>query len=402
MKEAFLVGGMRTPIGRYGGALRTVRTDDLAALVLTRILEAHPSVEPAAVDDVVMGCANQAGEDNRNVARMALLLAGLPDSVPGVTLNRLCASGMNAVTYAAAMIRSGMGDLFLVGGVEHMTRSPYVMTKPGEAFSRSVEIYDTSLGWRFVNPKMLKRYGVDSMGETAEHVAEQYGIAREDQDRFALWSQEKTRAATSSGRLRKEITPVEVVEGKQRALVDTDEFPRPETTLEKLAALKPAFRKDGKGSVTAGNSSGLNDGAAAMFVASEEALKRFSLTPIARVVSWASAGVDPRTMGMGPVPSSRAALKKASLDLSSMDVVELNEAFAAQVLASVRALGIDDQDARLNPNGGAIALGHPLGMSGARLILTAARELQEKKKRYALATMCVGVGQGMATIIERA
>jgi acetyl-CoA acyltransferase len=402
MKEAFLVGGMRTPIGRYGGALRTVRTDDLAALVLTRILEAHPSVEPAAVDDVVMGCANQAGEDNRNVARMALLLAGLPDSVPGVTLNRLCASGMNAVTYAAAMIRSGMGDLFLVGGVEHMTRSPYVMTKPGEAFSRSVEIYDTSLGWRFVNPKMLKRYGVDSMGETAEHVAEQYGIAREDQDRFALWSQEKTRAATSSGRLRKEITPVEVVEGKQRALVDTDEFPRPETTLERLAALKPAFRKDGKGSVTAGNSSGLNDGAAAMFVASEEALKRFSLTPIARVVSWASAGVDPRTMGMGPVPSSRAALKKASLDLSSMDVVELNEAFAAQVLASVRALGIDDQDARLNPNGGAIALGHPLGMSGARLILTAARELQEKKKRYALATMCVGVGQGMATIIERA
>ena len=402
MKEAFLVGGMRTPIGRYGGALRTVRADDLAALVLTRILEAHPSGEPAAVDDVVMGCANQAGEDNRNVARMALLLAGLPDSVPGVTLNRLCASGMNAVTYAAAMIRSGMGDLFLVGGVEHMTRSPYVMTKPGEAFSRSVEIYDTSLGWRFVNPKMLKRYGVDSMGETAEHVAEQYGIAREDQDRFALWSQEKTRAATSSGRLRKEITPVEVAEGKQRALVDTDEFPRPETTLEKLAALKPAFRKDGKGSVTAGNSSGLNDGAAAMFVASEEALKRFSLTPIARVVSWASAGVDPRTMGMGPVPSSRAALKKASLDLSSMDVVELNEAFAAQVLASVRALGIDDQDARLNPNGGAIALGHPLGMSGARLILTAARELQEKKKRYALATMCVGVGQGMATIIERA
>ena len=401
MREAFIVGGLRSPIGRYGGALRSVRTDDLAALVLTRLLKTHPSVDPKQIDDVVLGCANQAGEDNRNVARMALLLAGIPNTVPGLTLNRLCASGMNAVTYAASMIRSGMGDLFVAGGVEHMTRSPYVMAKPAEPFTRSVEMVDTSLGWRFVNPKMLERYGTDSMGQTAENVAEKYAVTRQDQDRFALWSQEKTRAAMASGRLRKEITPIEITEHGQQQSVEADEFPRPDTTLEKLAMLKPAFRKDGRGSVTAGNSSGLNDGAAALLVASEEALKRFSLTPIARIVSWAASGVDPRFMGMGPVPSSQAALARASLDLSSMDVIELNEAFAAQVLASVRTLGIDDHDTRLNPNGGAIALGHPLGMSGARLLLTAALELQEKQKRYALSTMCVGVGQGMATIIER-
>jgi len=401
MNDAFIVGGLRTPIGRYGGALRSVRTDDLAALVLARLLEAYPSVDPARIDDVVMGCANQAGEDNRNVARMALLLAGIPDSVPGVTLNRLCASGMNAVTYAAAMIRSGMGDLYMAGGVEHMTRSPYVMAKPAEAFSRSVEMFDTSLGWRFVNPKMLERRGVDSMGETAEHVAEKYAIGRQDQDRFALWSQQKARAAAASGRLRREIIPVPVREGPQQRIVETDEFPRPDTTIEKLAELKPAFRKDGKGSVTAGNSSGLNDGAAAMLIASDDALERYSLTPLARIVSWAASGVDPRFMGIGPVPSTHSALARASLDLASMDVIELNEAFAAQVLASTRQLGITDQDPRLNPNGGAIALGHPLGMSGARLLLTAALELREKQKGYALATMCVGVGQGMATILER-
>jgi 3-oxo-5,6-didehydrosuberyl-CoA/3-oxoadipyl-CoA thiolase len=401
MKQAFIVSGLRTPIGRYGGALSSVRTDDLAALVLKKLLEAHPDLDPAGIDDVVMGCANQAGEDNRNVARMALLLAGLPDTVPGLTMNRLCASGMNAVTYSAAMIHSGMGELFLAGGVEHMTRSPYVMAKPGEPFSRTPKIYDTSLGWRFVNPAMLERYGIDSMGRTAENVAEKYGISREDQDSFALWSQQKTKAAVSCGRLRKEITPVEIRAKRESRTVETDEFPRPDTTLEKLAQLKPAFRKDGKGSVTAGNSSGLNDGAAVLLVASEEALKKFSLKPIARIVSWAASGVDPRYMGMGPVPSSRKALSSSSLTLKAMDLIELNEAFAAQVLASVRELGIEDHDPRLNPNGGAIALGHPLGMSGSRLLLTAAVELHEKRQRYALCTMCVGLGQGMATVIER-
>lgn len=401
MKEAYIVGGLRTPIGRYGGTMRSVRADDLAALVIRRLLEAYPSVDSSRIDDVVMGCANQAGEDNRNVARMALLLAGIPDSVPGVTLNRLCASGMNAVTYAAAMIRSGMGDLYVAGGIEHMTRSPYVMAKPGEAFSRSVEIYDSSLGWRFVNPMMLKRYGTDSMGETAEHVAERYGVSRQDQDSFALWSQQKASSAMKRGRLRKEITPVIVREGKQESTVERDEFIRPDTTLEKLAQLRPAFRHDGKGSVTAGNSSGLNDGAAALLVASEDALNRFGLKPLARIVSWASSGVEPRMMGIGPVPATRAALSRAALELSSMDVIEVNEAFAAQVLVSIRQLGIPDGDERLNPNGGAIALGHPLGMSGARLLLTASLELNEHEKRFALATMCVGVGQGMATIIER-
>jgi 3-oxoadipyl-CoA thiolase len=380
-----------------------VRADDLAARAIGCLLDRHGSLDRERIDDVLMGCANQAGEDNRNVARMAGLLAGLPPSVPGETVNRLCASGMAAVVNASRAIRVGEGDLFVAGGVESMTRAPYVLSKSGKAWGRDAEMFDTSLGWRFVNPRMREMYGVDSMGQTAENVAGQWNVSREDQDAFALRSQQKAAKARESGRLAREIIPVETPGPKRGTTVtfDRDEFLRPDTSLEVLAKLRPAFRTDGKGSVTAGNSSGINDGAAALLVASDEAIAEHGLTPLARVVTSAVAGVEPRIMGVGPVPASRIALERAGLTLDQMDVIELNEAFAAQSLAVLRDLGIPDDDPRVNPNGGAIALGHPLGMSGARLLLTAARELERTGGRYALATMCVGVGQGAATIIER-
>ena len=399
MKTAFIVNGVRSPIGSFGGSLSSVRADDLAAHAIAELMRRNPSVPPDRIADVVLGCANQAGEDNRNVARMALLLAGLPTSVPGETVNRLCASGMNAVVNAGRAVSSGDGELFIAGGVEHMTRAPYVMSKAAQPFARNVEMFDTSIGWRFVNPRMRDIYGIDAMGETAENVAEQFRISREDQDRFACDSQMKAAASRKRGRFEREIAPVTIPHKKETKVVAEDEFIRPDTNLETLAKLKPAFRAGG--SVTAGNSSGINDGSVALLVASEEAVRSYGLEPMARIVSSAAAGVEPRIMGMGPVPSSRKALEKAGLTLDQMDVIELNEAFAAQSLACLRELGIADDDRRVNPNGGAIALGHPLGMSGARLILTAAHELKEKGGRYALCTMCVGVGQGMATIIER-
>ena len=401
MSSAFIVDGVRTPIGNLGGGLSEVRADDLAAHVITALLARQPSVDPAAIDDVILGCANQAGEDNRNVARMAGLLAGLPHSVPGETINRLCASGMSAVANAARAIRTGEGDLFVAGGVESMTRAPFVMAKASKPWSRDIEVFDTSLGWRFVNPKMRERYGVDSMGQTAENVADKYGVSRGDQDCFALHSQQKAARAREAGRHAEEIVAVTIPQRKgDPKHFDRDEFLRPETSLEVLAKLKPAFRTDGNGSVTAGNSSGLNDGAAALLIASEDAMRRFDLKPMARIVASAVAGVEPRLMGMGPVPASRKALARAGRSLDEMDVIELNEAFAAQSLACLREFGVADDDPRVNPNGGAIALGHPLGMSGARLLLTAARELVNTGKRYALCTMCIGVGQGMAVVIE--
>lgn len=404
MPDAFIVDGVRTAIGSFGGSLANVRADDLAAHVVRELVARNPAIPTDSIDDVIMGCANQAGEDNRNVARMALLLASLPHTVPGVTVNRLCASGMNAVVDAARAVRLGDGDVYIAGGVEHMTRAPFVMGKSAQAFARNVEVFDTSIGWRFVNPKMKERYGIDSMGQTAENVSDKFGVSREDQDRFACRSQEKAASARDRGRFEREIVPIKTPAAKRGAEpveFSRDEFIRPDTTMEVLAKLKPAFRTDGKGSVTAGNSSGINDGAAALFVVSERTVKEYGLKPIARVVSSAAAGVEPRIMGMGPVPSSRMALERANLTLDDMSVIELNEAFAAQSLACTRELGIADEDPRVNPNGGAIALGHPLGMSGARLILTAARELEERAEHYALCTMCVGVGQGMATIIER-
>jgi len=403
MSEAYIIDGVRTPIGNLTGGLSEVRPDDLAAHVIMELMRRHPSVDPAAIADVVLGCANQAGEDNRNVARMAALLAGLPHTVPGETVNRLCASGMSAVASAARAAKLGEGDLFVAGGVENMTRAPFVMGKSSKPWGREVEVYDTSLGWRFVNPKMREQYGVDSMGQTAENVAEQYGVSRSDQDCFALRSQQKAAASRARGRFAEEIVAVEIPQRKGDPKRFTqDEFIKPDTTLEVLAKLKPAFRTDGKGSVTAGNASGLNDGAAALLIASERGAKQFDLKPIARVVASAVAGVEPRIMGMGPVPASRMALARAGLTLDQMDVIELNEAFAAQSLACMRELGMKDDDPRVNPNGGAIALGHPLGMSGARLVLTAARELQATGGRYALCTMCIGVGQGMAMVIEKA
>ena len=402
MAEAYIVGGVRTPVGNIGGGLNEVRPDDLAAHAIAELMRRHPNADPAAIADVVLGCANQAGEDNRNVARMALLLAGLPTSVPGETVNRLCASGMSAVASAARAAKLGDGTLFVAGGVESMTRAPYAMSKASKPWARDIEIFDTSLGWRFVNPKMKEKYGTDSMGQTAENVAEKYGVSREDQDKFALGSQQKAARARSAGRFTGEITPLEIPQKKgEPKKFDQDEFLRPDSTLEALGKLKPAFRTDGKGSVTAGNASGLNDGAAALLIASDQGLKDHKLEPIARIVSIAVAGVEPKYMGMGPVPASQLALKRAGLSIKDVEVLELNEAFAAQVLACLRELKVDDADPRVNPNGGAIALGHPLGMSGARLLLTAALELRERKKRYALATMCIGVGQGMATIIER-
>jgi acetyl-CoA acyltransferase len=402
VSEAFIVDGIRTPIGNIGGSLSEVRADDLAAHVIRHLLRPHESLPPDAIEDVILGCANQAGEDNRNVARMSALLAGLPVTVPGETVNRLCASGMAAAASAARAVKAGQGDVFVAGGVESMTRAPYVFSKGSRPFARDLEFFDTSLGWRFVNPAMKAKYGTDSMGQTAENVAEQYKVTREDQDAFALRSQQKAAKAREAARFVPEIVPVAIPQKKGEPKgVATDEFIRPDTTLEILAKLKPAFRTDGKGSVTAGNSSGLNDGAAALLIVSEAALKRHGLTPHARIVTSAVAGVEPRIMGMGPVPSSRKALERAGLKLEQMDVIELNEAFAAQSLACLRELGLKDDDARVNPNGGAIALGHPLGMSGARLLLTAMRELEAGQKRYALCTMCIGVGQGMATIIER-
>jgi acetyl-CoA acyltransferase len=402
MKTAYVVDGIRTPIGSFSGSLSNVRADDLAAHTIAELMRRHPDVPPDEIADVILGCANQAGEDNRNVARMASLLAGLPTSVPGETVNRLCASGMNAVVNAGRAIANGDGDLYIAGGVEHMTRAPYVMSKASQPFARNVEMFDTSIGWRFVNPRMRDIYGIDAMGETAENVAEQFNVSRKDQDVFACNSQMKAASARGRKRFEREIAPVTIPpekKGKEPKIFVEDEFIRPDTTLEVLAKLRAAFRANG--SVTAGNSSGINDGSAALLIASEDAIRKYNLEPMARIVSSAAAGVEPRIMGMGPVPSTKKALAKAGLTLDRMDVIELNEAFAAQSLACLRELGIADDDPRVNPNGGAIALGHPLGMSGARLILTAAHELEEQSKRYALATMCVGVGQGMATIIER-
>jgi acetyl-CoA acyltransferase len=404
MPNAYLIDGVRTPIGNLGGSLAPVRADDLAAHVIAELLRRHPGLDPVGITDVVLGCANQAGEDNRNVARMALLLAGLPPSVPGETVNRLCASGMSAVAIAARGARLGDGDLYVAGGVEQMTRAPYALSKAAQPFGRTQELFDTSLGWRFVNPRMKEKYGIDSMGQTAENVAEQFGISRDDQDRFSVRSQQKAAAARARGRLAKEIVPVPLPaagRNKEPAVFAEDEFIRPDTTVEVLGRLKPAFRTDGKGSVTAGNSSGLNDGACALLVASDAGVKTHGLTPVARLVASAAAGVEPRIMGLGPVPATRKALALAGLSLADMSVIEINEAFAAQVLADTRELGIADDDPRINPNGGAIALGHPLGMSGARLLLTAMRELEETGGRYALCTMCIGVGQGMATVLER-
>jgi 3-oxoadipyl-CoA thiolase len=403
MPAAFIVDGVRTPIGAFAGSLSACRPDDLAALVIGRLLDRVPSIDRGQIADVVFGCANQAGEDNRNVARMALLLAGLPVEVPGVTVNRLCASGMSATAIAANAVRLGEGDLYVAGGVESMTRAPYALSKSAAPWGRDAQLFDTSIGWRFVNPRMREMYGIDSMGQTAENVAEKFGVNREDQDRFALRSQQRATAARGRGRLAAEITGVTVPGGKKGTTLEfaQDEFIKPDTTLDVLAQLRPAFRVDGKGSVTAGNSSGINDGACALLVASEEAVRAHRLAPLARVVASAAAGVEPRLMGMGPVPATKKVLRLAGLGLDDMAVIELNEAFAAQSLACVRELGLADDEPRVNPNGGAIALGHPLGMSGARLVLTAARELSETSGRYAVCTMCVGVGQGTAMILER-
>ncbi|GAA3936225.1 3-oxoadipyl-CoA thiolase [Hymenobacter algoricola] len=400
MKQAYLVDGIRTPIGSFGGTLATVRPDDMAALVIRELLRRNPTADPAAIADVILGCANQAGEDNRNVARMALLLAGLPATVPGETVNRLCASGLSAGIAAARAIQSGDGDLFVAGGVENMTRGPLVISKASTAFGRDAQMYDSSFGWRFINPRMEELYGTDAMGETAENLAERDTIGRADQDQFALASQHKAAAAQQRGRFAEEIVAVSIAQRKGEPLVfDQDEFIKAGTTLEGLGKLRPSFSKTG--TVTAGNASGLNDGAAALLLASEDGLKQHNLTPKARIVSMGVAGVEPRIMGIGPVPASQQALKKAGLTLDQMDIIELNEAFAAQILACIRAFGLSDNDPRLNPNGGAIALGHPLGMSGARLLNTAALELHQQQKRYALVTMCIGVGQGYAAIIER-
>ncbi|MBZ0207913.1 MAG: 3-oxoadipyl-CoA thiolase [Flavobacteriales bacterium] len=401
MKDAFIIDGIRSPIGSLGGGLSAMRADDLAAHAINALVTRHPDLDPAAIDDVIMGCAGQAGEDNRNVARMASLLAGLPVSVPGETVNRLCASGMSAAVQAGRAIAVGHGDVFIAGGVEHMTRSPWVMSKTSTPYGRDAKLYDSSFGWRFVNPVMEEKFGIEAMGETAENLLETRTITREDQDRFALWSQQKAAAAQRDGRLALEIATVSIPQRKKDPVqFSQDEFVKPNTSLEVLAALRPAFRKGG--SVTAGNSSGLNDGAAALLIASEAGIKTHGLSPLARIVSSGVAGVEPRIMGIGPVHATELALKRAGLTLDQMDVIELNEAFAAQALACTRTWGIADDDPRLNPNGGAIALGHPLGMTGARLLQTAALELHRTRKRYALCTMCVGVGQGYATIIERA
>ena len=400
MKEAYIIDGIRTPIGNYKGTLSTIRTDDLGALVISEIVKRNSEIPKDAYDDIIMGCANQAGEDNRNVARMSSLLAGMPFSIPGETVNRLCSSGLSAIIHANRAIKAGDGDLFIAGGVENMTRGPYVIEKPSTGFGGDSKMYDSTFGWRFINPKMKKLYGVDGMGITAENLVEKYNISRKDQDAFAYWSQMKASKAQQNGRLAKEIVTVEVPQRKKEAILfSKDEFIKPNTSLEVLGNLRPAFKKE-TGSVTAGNSSGLNDGAAATIIASEDAVKKYNLKPLARIVSSAVVGVEPRIMGIGPVEASNKALLKAGLLLEDMDIIELNEAFAAQALACTRALGLKDNDARLNPNGGAIALGHPLGVTGARIAYSAALELKEKNKKYALITMCIGVGQGYAAIIE--
>ncbi|WP_422359282.1 3-oxoadipyl-CoA thiolase [Reichenbachiella sp.] len=400
MKEAYIIDGVRTPIGKFGGTLSPVRTDDLAAHVIRELIARNESLDPALIDDCILGCANQAGEDNRNVARMASLLAALPYSVPGETVNRLCSSGLSSIIQANRAIKAGDGDIFISGGVEHMTRSPLVIAKSAKPFGTDSKMYDSSFGWRFVNPKMHEQFGTDAMGMTAENLVEKYKISREDQDVFAHWSQQKAAAAQASGRLAKEIAPVSIPQRKKDPIVFADdEFIKGDTTLEALAGLRPAFKKDG--SVTAGNASGLNDGAAAVLVASEDAIKNHDLKPMARIASSAVVGVEPRIMGIGPVKAALKALEKAGLTMDDMDLIELNEAFAAQVLACTRAWGLADNDARLNPNGGAIALGHPLGMTGARTAYSAALELNLTNKKYALVTMCIGVGQGYAAVLER-
>src|SRR6476469_6966306 len=402
MTDAYILDGIRTAVGNIGGQLSEVRADDMAAHVIAALVARHPSLDPDRITDVILGCANQAGEDNRNVARMAVLLAGLPVSVPGETVNRLCASGMSAVANAARSVKLGEGDYYVAGGVENMTRAPYVMSKGSKPFARDIEMFDTSLGWRFINPTLKARYGVDSMGQTAENVAEQYGVSRADQDAFAVRSQQNAATARAAGRFAPEITPIDIPQRKGAPVrVERDEFIRPDTTAEVLAKLRPAFRADGKGSVTAGNSSGLNDGAAALLVVSEWGMRELGAEPMVRIAASAVAGVEPRSMGIGPVPASKKALERAGIKMDDVGVIELNEAFAAQALASLRELGVAADDPRVNPNGGAIALGHPLGMSGARLLLTAAHELKRTGAKYALATMCVGVGQGMATVLER-
>ncbi len=399
--QVYIVDGIRTAIGNFGGTLASVRPDDMAASVIKELINRNSTLDLNLIEDVILGCANQAGEDNRNVARMAGLLSGLPFSAGGETVNRLCASGMAAIVNSARAIKDGAGEIYIAGGVENMTRGPWVISKTSTPYGRDAQMFDSSFGWRFINPKMEELYGTDGMGNTAENLVELYGIEREAQDKFALWSQEKAFAAQNSGRLAQEIMPISIPRKKQEDLIfDKDEFIRGNTTIESLSGLRAAFKKDG--SVTAGNSSGLNDGAAAVLMASESACTKNNLKPLARIVSAAVAGVEPRIMGIGPVYASQKALERAGLTLDQMDILELNEAFAAQVLACTRKLGLADNDPRINPNGGAIALGHPLGMSGTRILHTAALELQKTGKKYALVTMCIGVGQGYATIIERA
>ena len=401
MTDAFICDAVRTPIGRYGGALSSVRADDLAAVPITALLERNEKLDPVAIEDLAYGCANQAGEDNRNVARMAVLLAGLPVTVPAVTVNRLCGSGMNAVGNIADSIRTGGAKLGIAGGVESMSRAPFVLAKQTAAFGRNAELHDTTLGWRFVNRKIEEQYGVDSMAETAENVADGFLVSRADQDAFALRSQQRAEAAMAAGTFRDEIVPVTIPQRRgDDVVVDSDEHPRPGSTLEGLAKLRPIVRENG--TVTAGNASGINDGACAMLIASEQAAMANRLEPLARVVGWAVAGVEPRIMGIGPAPASQKVLEACGLTIGQMDLIELNEAFAAQGLATLRQLGVADDARHVNPNGGAIALGHPLGMSGARLVTTAAYELRRRNGRYALCTMCIGVGQGIAMILEKA
>lgn len=400
MKEAFIVDGIRTPFGKFRGTLSSIRTDDLLAHVIKALVEKNESIPKDAYEDVIIGCANQAGEDNRNVARMGLLLAGLPWTVPGETINRLCASGMSAIVHANRAIKAGDADIIISGGIEHMTRGPLAMSKSSRPYGGDVKVYDTSFGWRFVNPRMEALYGTEAMGNTAENLAEKFSISREDQDAFALWSQQKASKARSSGRLAKEIVPIEIPQRKKDPIIfDQDEFIRADSTIEALAKLRTVFKKDG--SVTAGNASGLNDGSAAVIIASDEAVKKYNLKPLAKIISSAVVGVEPRIMGIGPVGASQKALAKAGLSLDDIGVIELNEAFAAQSLACTRELGLKDDDPRVNPNGGAIAIGHPLGVSGTRISHSLALELHEQDKRYGLATMCIGVGQGYAMIIEK-
>ena len=398
--NTYIIDSIRTPIGNFGGTLKDIRTDDLAAIPIRELIK-RTKIEPSKIDDVILGCANQAGEDNRNVGRMASLLAGIPFSVPGETINRLCASGMSAIINAHRAIKAGDGDLFIAGGVENMTRGPWVISKVSKAFGRDAQMFDSSFGWRFINPKMKELYGVDGMGTTAENLAEKYNISREDQDNFAYHSQLKAYKAQSLGRLSEEIVPIEIPQRKKDPILfEHDEFIKGNTKVEVLAKLRTAFKKEG-GTVTAGNSSGLNDGAAAMLLASENGVKENNLSPIARIISSAVVGVEPRIMGIGPVKASNKALEKAGLKMEDIDIIELNEAFSAQALACIREWGLDDNDPRINPNGGAIAIGHPLGVSGTRIIHTAAIELHKQNKKYALITMCIGVGQGYATIIEK-